>query len=95
MRFAAATGDGWVTTGDRAGDVDGWFAGLAIAAAGFVVRRARGSVAPACRGYCLDRHPARATLCRVSLSSLGRVSFEGPRRSRGGRARLSLDLICH
>lgn len=30
MRFAAAHGDGWITTGAKVDTVDAWFAGLAV-----------------------------------------------------------------
>jgi len=70
VRFAAAVGDGWVTTGGPADSTDAWFAGLAEAVAVFeeaVATSGRGDLA---RYLLLDSAPQLGGAGRTSLSSV-------------------------
>ena len=69
VRFAAATGDGWVTTGPRADTTDAWFTGLTTAVEIFNEALASSERAAKPRYLLLDSAPQLGGPERTSLSS--------------------------
>ncbi len=69
LRFAAATGDGWVTTGPPAETVDGWFAGLAESVAVFDDALATTGRGPVPRYLLTDSAPRLEGSGRYALTS--------------------------
>ena len=71
LRFAAAVGDGWVTTGPSAATVEEWFAGLAQAVATYDEALAASGRGPAPRYLLTDAAPHLERSGRFALSSVG------------------------